>query len=1360
MSFPNDYTQRPGFHPAIRYRTPPTLLPLTPNPIRDRITGESLQDIWRESQGLVARPTTPVYPSPVYPSQPPSHPVVGVPGAVGGLGGFPGDVYTEEDPLLISTPFGEYNLRDASISAEGSIPWPVHWGPGHAAKAIPWAPGGSGSLGDLAQRAGTAVGDFFLGTVPEFVSNIPGYISSAPGEIWDLIQNAPENIWDYATSGSPPGGYALSDPGFTARTAYGPGSIGMHPFGPGSIIGPQHSGLQTDSFAGNRFLDWSTFSQIIPDPTEDKYMAYLDFLVEEKPHALEPYLWYLVNWNAVDLNDAERIVNASNDFYSDPNGYIYQTLRDGAGGHDDFDLYLPHGQWGTGGLQPIGFEFGAPAGEEWVQDSTDGHMYRNISVNDISEPEGYGSSVETVPPVQTTPVQQPAVEEQPGITGVYNPYFESHPYLTDLNQSGDINTQDFALYSQGYGDMKAANEALVGQPGYNPYFDAYPDLTDLNQDDLINTQDFAIYSQNYGDAMRENEELRPPGYHRGGIVDAGRGLRAPEWWDEYTWSPEDFTWNRAEGFEGPPFYQGRFRPPFYHMGEPGSYEYAKNISDQSRGVGSTPQVYNPYYDTYPDMVDFNNDGRINTQDFARYSQNYGDAINEGVYETNPYFDTHPGMFDTDHSGQVNAQDFAHYSRYWNEQRDANDRLGELTEDYQDYQDWLESDAGGGLYPEYETPPDRYPEYESPPWNPNPSPQMPTATYQSGGFVRPMQGNMGIPPMGQQAQHPGPQMPKQPEIFGSNLPNPNIKKGIMGTVMPQNKPMSPKGYAQEMGARKNLSSRYPRQQQGTMIRPDQNVGGIAGLQQQQQPAGLSGKGSSWLEELWDGPLKNTASPLSGFKRGGPVGGSAKARMIRRRGGGGQPSSAKAAYDNAMAMIKGGLGSAESPVPLAREAIETHRFHPADPMMQSTEVFESQGGRHDLAPFIQETVSTGDKWDDPLHRQAMMDIRRHEGERFMPYEDSTGNMTIGVGHKILPGEDYSAGISREESDAKFQEDYRRHAIAAERVPGFAMANEAQKRAFINLTYNMGPNWHEKWPKFSKAAGSGDFETAGAELIDSDWYGQVGSRAPEIVSMVRGYAGGGQVSMDEANQMVASQGRHGDTALLHVNPAELKGLETLLGPMTTNPETGNPEAFALTATLIGMAIGAAAGGLGSYFSNPGAGWQDHLIATGIGAAGGAAGGALGGLASGPAAGTAASTATAGAQSAAPSVFTSSLSALAPETIGAATSGALGTATSSAAPAAAAAAAPSAGKIAAGMIGGVAPDLLGRGASYAMDRFGGSSGGGGGRRKSRGISGPLASHARTQGDSPFKTTGQGIGPKGSLASLGKLGPKRSLIG
>jgi len=101
------------------------------------------------------------------------------------------------------------------------------------------------------------------------------------------------------------------------------------------------------------------------------------------------------------------------------------------------------------------------------------------------------------------------------------------------------------------------------------------------------------------------------------------------------------------------------------------------------------------------------------------------------------------------------------------------------------------------------------------------------------------------------------------------------------------------------------------------------------------------------------------------------------------------------------------------------------------------------------------------------------------------------------------------------------------------------------------------------------------------------------------------GGQLDLSDEAQDIASKGRYGDTMLMHVTPDEVRGLSSLRGGVTINPETGLPEAF-LPAFLMPMLIGAGIGGVGSAITG-----GDPLKGAAFGALGGAMPAALGGIA-----------------------------------------------------------------------------------------------------------------------------------------------------
>ena len=146
------------------------------------------------------------------------------------------------------------------------------------------------------------------------------------------------------------------------------------------------------------------------------------------------------------------------------------------------------------------------------------------------------------------------------------------------------------------------------------------------------------------------------------------------------------------------------------------------------------------------------------------------------------------------------------------------------------------------------------------------------------------------------------------------------------------------------------------------------------------------------------------------------------------------------------------------------------------------------------------------EDPLDVEfgdvnaLMKQIKDHEGKRLEVYKDTVGKDTIGYGHLVQPGEDFSGGITDQQADEMFDRDFESHLKGARQTPGYNLADQTRKGAMVDLAYNMGPSWHKKWPSFSAAATAGDWETAADELVNSKWYGQVGKRAPTIVNMIR--------------------------------------------------------------------------------------------------------------------------------------------------------------------------------------------------------------------------------------------------------------------
>jgi len=133
-----------------------------------------------------------------------------------------------------------------------------------------------------------------------------------------------------------------------------------------------------------------------------------------------------------------------------------------------------------------------------------------------------------------------------------------------------------------------------------------------------------------------------------------------------------------------------------------------------------------------------------------------------------------------------------------------------------------------------------------------------------------------------------------------------------------------------------------------------------------------------------------------------------------------------------------------------------------------------------------------------------IIRHEGIRNKPYLDSQNLWTVGIGHLIGDGktlpDSWNRTFSNDEIMSLFEKDYVEHRHAAELISGFDKFNSGGQAAFIDLTFNMGPNWYKKFPKATQAIAVGNAAVAADEMVDSLWYTQVKSRGPEIVNLIR--------------------------------------------------------------------------------------------------------------------------------------------------------------------------------------------------------------------------------------------------------------------
>ncbi len=94
----------------------------------------------------------------------------------------------------------------------------------------------------------------------------------------------------------------------------------------------------------------------------------------------------------------------------------------------------------------------------------------------------------------------------------------------------------------------------------------------------------------------------------------------------------------------------------------------------------------------------------------------------------------------------------------------------------------------------------------------------------------------------------------------------------------------------------------------------------------------------------------------------------------------------------------------------------------------------------------------------------------------------------------------GISVAEAEYLLSNDIRqaREHLARE-YPWYSGLSEVRQSAVVDLCYNLGPLGLSKFVRFLAAMAQSDWPRAADELRRSQWYGQVGRRAPRIVGMI---------------------------------------------------------------------------------------------------------------------------------------------------------------------------------------------------------------------------------------------------------------------
>ena len=131
-----------------------------------------------------------------------------------------------------------------------------------------------------------------------------------------------------------------------------------------------------------------------------------------------------------------------------------------------------------------------------------------------------------------------------------------------------------------------------------------------------------------------------------------------------------------------------------------------------------------------------------------------------------------------------------------------------------------------------------------------------------------------------------------------------------------------------------------------------------------------------------------------------------------------------------------------------------------------------------------------------------IREEEGKRLKVYEDTLGNLTVGIGHLVLPADELKLGdaISEERCTSLFLADLRQAEDGARRVrKDLGFQPPVVSHVLTCMVFQMGHAGVLKFKKFLAALRDRDYVVAAAEMLDSRWARQTPGRARRLAEEI---------------------------------------------------------------------------------------------------------------------------------------------------------------------------------------------------------------------------------------------------------------------
>lgn len=122
----------------------------------------------------------------------------------------------------------------------------------------------------------------------------------------------------------------------------------------------------------------------------------------------------------------------------------------------------------------------------------------------------------------------------------------------------------------------------------------------------------------------------------------------------------------------------------------------------------------------------------------------------------------------------------------------------------------------------------------------------------------------------------------------------------------------------------------------------------------------------------------------------------------------------------------------------------------------------------------------------------DLRAFEGTRSLPYTDTTGHLSIGVGRNLS-----SNGVSHDEIEFMLNNDCNRVELYCFDLPWFASLSENRQRVIFEMIFQLGEASFEKFTNTIAAIKSDNFFLAANHMRESTWHHQCAVRVDALAT-----------------------------------------------------------------------------------------------------------------------------------------------------------------------------------------------------------------------------------------------------------------------